>query len=42
MPRDVRIQIKDDESMLAAMEDEVALIVLTLAPDAAKNTLSRL
>jgi hypothetical protein len=42
MPGDVRIQIQNDERMLAAMENKVGLVAFRIARDAAKDTLTRL
>jgi len=42
MAGDVRIEIQDDERVLAAMEYEVLCVVLLLARNAAKDTLVRL
>jgi hypothetical protein len=39
MSGNVRIQIKDDEGMLAAMENEVGFVVLNVTGDAAKDAL---
>jgi hypothetical protein len=42
MTRNVGIQIQKNESMLAAMENEVDFVVLDVARDAAKDALVRL
>jgi hypothetical protein len=42
MAGDVRIQIENDERMLASMENEVGVVMLSVARDPAEDTLIRL
>jgi hypothetical protein len=42
MPGDVRVQIQNDERLLAAMENEVRLVAFSVTRDTAKDTLTRL
>jgi len=42
MAGDVRIEIQDDERVLAAIQHEVLFVVLFLARNAAKDTVVRL
>jgi hypothetical protein len=39
MPADVRIEIEDHKSLLAAMDDEIRFIVLSILRDATKDAL---